>query len=141
MSESQEQQAVMQWFRLQYPEYHLIAIPNGQWIAGMGKRKYALINKYKKEGMTSGVSDLFLCVARKGYHGLWLEMKDRGSTFATVSVVQRSWMLNMKLAGYLAKWAAGFEQAKEIIEEYLNNHRTSWWEDCSNEQKGVCGLR
>ena len=119
MSEHDEQVAVVSWFKLQYPQHHLIANANGAWIAGEGKRKYALINKYKKEGMTPGVSDLFLCVARGGYHGLWIEMKDKGKTFASVSIEQRSWMLHMNLAGYLAKWAAGFEEAKVILEDYL----------------------
>ncbi|HHT9145516.1 MAG TPA: hypothetical protein ACFYD4_07540 [Candidatus Wunengus sp. YC61] len=119
MSEHNEQACLISWFRLKYPQYRLIAIPNGQWIAGTGGRKYALINKYKNEGLTPGVSDLLLCVARKGYHGLWLEMKDKGKTVSSLSDEQLHWAHDMQLAGYLAKWSAGFDQAKEIIEGYL----------------------
>ena len=50
MSESTEQQVLIAWFRLQYPKYHLIAIPNGQLIGG--RNKHALAAKYKAEGMT-----------------------------------------------------------------------------------------
>ena len=120
MSESTEQQAVIQWFRMQYPKYRLISYPNGQWLAGEGKRKLGLIRKYKAEGMTNGVSDLFLCVPMKGYHGLWLEMKDVGKGEKSLSESQKQWLADMHEQGYRAEWAAGFEQAKEIIAEYLN---------------------
>jgi len=117
MSESDEQIAVVQWFRLQYPKYRLIAVPNGQMVGG--RNKFALIAKYKKEGMTPGVSDLFLCVPKNGYSGLWIEMKARGKTASTLSLDQRIWLADMEKQGYRAEWAAGFEQAKKIIEEYL----------------------
>ena len=55
MSESTEQQAIVSWFAMQYPKYRLISVPNGQMIGG--KNKYALIAKYKAEGLTSCVSD------------------------------------------------------------------------------------
>lgn len=118
-SESQEQQALIQWFRLKYPQHHMIAIPNGQWIAGEGKRRFALINKYKAEGLTPGVSDLFLCVPKNGQHGMWLEMKAQGKTASSLSPAQQQWGCDMINAGYAAVWASGFEEAKEIIEEYL----------------------
>jgi len=118
MSESNEQIAVVQWFRSQYPKYRIIAIPNGQLVGG--KNKYALINKYKKEGMLPGVSDLFICVMKKNYAGLWLEMKDRKKTACSVSQDQKQWIYDMSEAGYRAEWAAGFEQAKKIIEEYFS---------------------
>lgn len=118
MSESSEQIAVVQWFRLQYPQYRIIAIPNGSMIGG--RNKYALIKKYKAEGMTNGVSDLLLCVARRGYHGLWIEMKDKGKKASSLSPDQIYWQSDMRDAGYKAEVAFGFDHAKEIIEEYLS---------------------
>jgi hypothetical protein len=118
MSESTEQQAVIQWFRYQHPNYRLISIPNGQMVGG--RNKFALLAKYKAEGMTNGVSDLFLCVSRRGYHGLWLEMKDMGKGEKSLSKDQQLWLADMHEQGYRAEWAAGFEQAKEIITNYLN---------------------
>ena len=120
MSESSEQIAVVQWFRLQYPKYRLIAIPNGQWVALKGYGKFKLIEKYKAEGMTNGVSDLFLCVPKNGYGGLWIEMKARGKTVSSLSPDQRIWLDDMEKIGYRAVWAAGFDEAKKIIEEYLS---------------------
>ena len=120
MSESTEQQAVVQWFRMQYPKHRLISIPNGQWVALKGYRKFKLIEKYKAEGLTNGVSDLFLCVPKNGYSGLWLEMKARGKGVKSLSDDQALWLSDMEKIGYKAEWAAGFEQAKKIIEEYLS---------------------
>ena len=119
MSESTEQQALISWFNLQYPNYFLIAYSNGQWVAGIGPRKHALIRKYKAEGMTNGVSDLFLCVQRAQYGGLWLEMKDKSKKASALSKDQRQWLSDMREAGYMAEWAPGFDEAKEIIEKYL----------------------
>lgn len=117
VSESTEQKLVIEWFRRQYPKYRLISIPNGQMIGG--RNKFALLAKYKAEGMTNGVSDLFLCVSRRGYYGLWVEMKDRGKGEKSLSEDQASWLSDMHEQGYRAEWAAGFEQAKEIITNYL----------------------
>lgn len=117
MSESTEQQAVVSWFNLAYPKYRLISIPNGQMIGG--RNKFALIAKYKAEGLTPGVSDLFLCVPKNGFHGLWLEMKDKGKGAKSLSKEQAAWLDDMRNMGYQAEWAAGFEQAKEVITNYL----------------------
>ncbi len=118
MSESTEQQLTVSWCRLQYPKYRIISIPNGQMIGG--RNKFALIKKYKAEGLSPGVSDLLLCVAKKGYHGLWIEMKDKGKKASNLSPDQVYWMSDMRDAGYRAEWAAGFDEAKKIIEEYLS---------------------
>ena len=74
---------------MQYPQYLLFSIPNGQWIAGEGRRKQALIAKYKAEGLTPGVPDLLLCVMRGGYGALFIEMKDAGKTWSSVTKLQR----------------------------------------------------
>ena len=117
MSESTEQQAVVSWFAMQYPKYRLISVPNGQMIGG--RNKFALIAKYKAEGLTPGVSDLFLCVPKNGYGGLWLEMKARGKGASSLSDDQALWLSGMEKIGYRAAWAAGFDEAKIIIEDYL----------------------
>jgi hypothetical protein len=117
MSESTEQQLLIKWFRLAYPKYRMISIPNGQMIGG--RNKFALIAKYKAEGLTPGVSDLFLCVPRYGYSGLWLEMKDKGKTISSVSKEQATWLADMEDMGYKSEWAAGFDEAKDIIINYL----------------------
>lgn len=119
MSESTEQQAVVQWFRSQYPKLRLIAIPNGQWIAGVGKAKFALINKYKAEGLTNGVSDLFLAHSDGKHHGLWVEMKNVGKKLSDMSKSQLTWQKDMIKAGYIAELAIGQDSARKIITSYI----------------------
>ncbi len=67
--ESKLQRSCVTWFRLQYPEYVLFAVPNG----GYRNVKEAAI--MKAEGVLAGVADLFLMLPRKGYSGMFIEMK------------------------------------------------------------------
>jgi hypothetical protein len=67
--ESKLQRSCVFWFRTQYPEHTLFAIPNG----GYRNAKEAAI--LKAEGVLAGVADLFLMYPNKGYTGLFIEMK------------------------------------------------------------------
>lgn len=67
--ESNLQKGCVTAFRLQYPQYLLFAVPNG------GYRNEREAKTLKAEGVTSGVADLQLTVAKQGYHGLFLETK------------------------------------------------------------------
>ena len=67
--ESRLQRQCVTWFRVQYPDRVLFAIPNG------GKRNAKEAAIMKGEGVTAGVADLFLMHAAKGCNGLFIEMK------------------------------------------------------------------
>lgn len=65
-------------YKHRFPQLETIfAIPNGMWIAGSGKRKFALINKYKTEGLKPGVPDVLLPLASADgkWNVLFLETK------------------------------------------------------------------
>ena len=114
MSESSEQQALIQWAEIsskKIPELSLLyAIPNG------GKRNIATAVRLKKEGVKAGVPDLCLPVARKGFHGLYIEMKvDRNKPTGN----QMEWMKRLSEQGYAFKVCWGWEEAKKEIEKYL----------------------
>lgn len=113
-SESQEQVALMQWWIWQYPEYDklLFHIPNG------GLRNIAVAKKLKREGVKSGVADLFLCIPKKNSHGLFIEMKKRDGGVQTKE--QKEFEKRVKSMGYSYMVCYGFEDAKRTICFYIN---------------------
>jgi hypothetical protein len=76
--------------------------------------------KLKKMGLKSGVSDLFIAVARGPYHGMFLELKDQGKTYCSVTKSQRAHIELMLKMGYQADWAPGADIAIQKIKEYMD---------------------
>lgn len=113
-SEHQEQVAIFQWIDLKketFPELSLLfSIPNGS------HRHIGTAVKLKREGVKSGVSDMFLPVATKGFNGLWLELKV-GKNKATKH--QMLWLNNMVEQGYMAVVCVGAAAAIQTICDYL----------------------
>ena len=68
-SEHEIQVTCINWFRLAYPKFLIFAIPNG------GQRNVIVASKLKAEGVVSGIPDLHIPIAKKGFHGLYIEMK------------------------------------------------------------------
>lgn len=89
----------------------LFHIPNG---GGRSKREAGIL---KAMGVKPGVSDLFLPVPVTGKgSGLWIEMKaDKGS----VSDDQWRWIYAMRKNWYRAEVCFGWEDAVEVIKNYL----------------------
>lgn len=107
--------AVMQWslYNLgKHPELKLLfAIPNG------GSRHPAEAVNLKKEGVKAGVLDLFLPVARKGYHGLFIEMKIKPNK---PSKEQEQFVIDVVEQGYQAHICYSAEDAIKVLKNYLN---------------------
>ena len=121
MAEHEEQVVVVDWFRLQYPQYNgcLFAIPNGASLGGhIGARKKKM-DKLKREGFKNGVSDLFLAVPIDDYSGLWVEMKAKGKTKCSLRPEQKDHLDLMQKMGYGAVWCAGAGDAMSKIRVYL----------------------
>ena len=112
--ESMEQIALFQWSKLmqvQYPELSLLhSIPNG------GKRNKIEAVRLKKEGALAGVSDIFLPVARSGFHGLYIELKVKGGK---LSESQEWWITETTKQGYFSTVCFGWVEASEVIKKYL----------------------
>lgn len=115
--EHAEQVSLMTWANLslgKYPELKwLHAIANG------GLRSKVTASKLKAEGVKPGVPDLMLPIARSGYHGLYIEMKRRKGTRPTPD--QHAWIQGLSENGYMAVWSKGWEDARQIIVNYLDN--------------------
>ena len=116
-SEAEDQKSVFEWCELskgKYPELVLLFhIPNG------GSRDVREAANLKKQGVKSGVPDLFLPVARGKYHGLFIEMK---ASKGRLMENQKTWLRRLNKQGYLAVVAWGYDEAVQTIEGYLNEH-------------------
>lgn len=95
--------------------YYLLAIPNG------GRRSAREGARLKAEGVKPGVSDLLLPLRRGGFAGLWLELKAPGER---PNPRQREWIERMTRAGYFATWCDSWNEAVQIIGDYLDGNPT-----------------
>lgn len=85
--------------------------PNG------GKRNALEAKKFKQMGTKAGFPDLFLCIARGGYHGLFIELK---TNKGKVSPLQQQWLDRLNGQGYKAVVCYGFDEARQVIGGYMN---------------------
>lgn len=112
--EAKEQEAVFQWAEMQkaaYPELELLfAIPNG------GSRNKLEAYGLKRQGVKSGVPDMFLPVSRNNFHGLWIEMK---SEKGKVSENQEWWIEKLTIQVYKTCVCYTWIEAIDTIMWYL----------------------
>lgn len=113
MSESDEQAAVVDYCRLKrIPVYH---IPNE------GKRSYQTAAKLKRLGMSPGVPDLCIPVARGRYHSLYIEMKAKGGK---PTKNQREWIMLLRSQGMCAAVCVGASNAIDLIDRYMSGSQS-----------------
>lgn len=107
-SEHAEQVLLINWFRLNYPQYIIFSIANG------GKRDLIEAKRLKDEGLLKGMPDIGIIIYGTT---IYLEMKTRNGKLspAQLSLIPKIQNLgNTVLIGY------GFFDAKNKIEEVLN---------------------
>ena len=113
-SEHDIQVRLMQYcHRHEDPRLSLVfAIPNG------GSRHRAEAVRLKAEGVKKGIPDLFFPIidAPKRRYGLFLELK---RPKGRVSPEQSAMRDTLRKAGYSSEIAYGYDQAVNIIEQYL----------------------
>jgi hypothetical protein len=119
--ESREQQSVVLYFRSQWPDVPVLCATRGKQLSGATKwarmKQGALI---KREGYQKGTADLLFCVSRRGFHGLFLEMKKTDERWSAVSPDQRIFLRKARKQGYFGSVAFGDRNAKKIIDWYMN---------------------
>ncbi len=109
--EELEQCALFDWIRTQKNIY-----PYAFHIANERKCSIYRGKILKRMGVKSGVSDIFISIARGGFHGLWVEMKIGKNT---LTPNQKRFMDDMKYQGYETCCCYGFNEARKVIEGYL----------------------
>lgn len=113
-SEDEEQSKILDYCNAmsgRYPELsRLYHIPNE------GKRGRAAAAMQKRIGLKAGVPDLCLPVPRKGYHGLYIEVK---AIDGRIRPSQQEWIDNLNEQGYKAVVCYGADAAIEVIADYI----------------------
>lgn len=114
-TEEHEQIRLATWLDKQGIKFY--AIPNG------GKRNLWEAIKFKRSGVKSGVPDICLPVPSRSsslgqFHGLYIELKRQSG--GKISDTQKFWIDFLNRNGYLAVVACGFDEARQIIINYLN---------------------
>lgn len=108
-TEDGEQEVVIDY--CEYRNIKIIHIPNE------AKRSAAYGAKMKRLGLRKGFPDLFFPTARKGYHGLFIELKRDVSSKATKE--QLDWIAYLNGQGYYATVCYGADAAIREIEKYF----------------------
>lgn len=88
----------------------LVAIPNG------GDRHVLIGIQMKEEGVRPGFPDIIIPLQRQGYGALFIEMK---SPQGKVRPNQQAWIDFLREQGYAVEVCYGYEQAVEVIKDYL----------------------
>ena len=88
-------------------------IPNG------GSRNAIEAARLKAQGVKPGVPDIFLPCAKKGFYGLYIELKRQNG--GRVSEEQKSMIDALRDEGYKVAVCKGWEEAKNVIMEYMND--------------------
>lgn len=86
--------------------------PNG------GYRNAVEAAKFKRMGTSPGFPDLIIPYIRKGYGGLFVELKRKEG--GTLSAYQKEWRDFLIKEGYAWYEAKGFDEVKRIVCDYLD---------------------
>ena len=122
--ESNLQSACVRYFRMQYPALGrlYISVPNG---VPLGRASAA---QFIREGLTKGVADTLLLVARGGFHGLAIEFKTediiyKGGRKITQRTYQkpeqREWQEMVEAQGWRYEVIRTFEEFEALVRGYL----------------------
>ncbi len=110
LTEDQEQTKFVVWVKKQ--GFRIVASANG------GSRNLLEAMKLKRMGVAPGFPDLFIPVVSGVFYGLFIEMKR--SSGGKISELQQDWIDFLNNSGYCARVAYGFEDAKQIFQDYIS---------------------
>lgn len=133
MTESELQVAVADYIRLRYPN----VLFHSDFGSGIKLTQGQAMKQKRQNGGRRGWPDMFIANRRYDlencveYHGLFLELKKDGTrlhkkdgSWATEHIAEQAETLQaLQDRGYETYFAVGFEEAKAIIDEYLQNGR------------------
>lgn len=114
---------IAEYVRIQYPRVFFISESSGLRVSR------GLAAKLKKTRSKHTHLDLYILYPNKGYHGLILELKARsiykkdGELFKDDHLHdQADTIKKLNKIGYKASFATSFNEAKKLIDEYMNGN-------------------
>jgi len=114
LSESTEQATFFHWVRVQGLTDErfktIFAVPNGT----NSSPKAAF--RAKREGLRPGVSDVFVPIASRGYHGLFIEFKIKPNK---LSEKQEEFFKRVHGQGFACRIAWSADEGIKILKDYL----------------------
>lgn len=110
---------VMEWHIGRWPELRLAYHP-----ANGGKRTKTQAKRLKAMGVKPGVPDVAIPVPRRGYAGMYCEMKRTDAVPSDTRANQRQWRDDLIEQGYYAVIARGGAEAWAMIRWYMEGART-----------------
>jgi|TARA_R110000803_G_scaffold6374_8_gene20731 hypothetical protein len=116
MTEAKLQEAVILYLKWQYPGVKYCASLGG---IRTGKKQGS---KAKKTGYVKGFPDLQITEARKGYFGLFLELKKDKKAYPTKE--QKEWIQALNERGYKAQCTKGIDATIKALDDYLSAENT-----------------
>jgi len=105
------QEAVINYIKAQYPRLLYCA------SAGGVRTSMKQAVKMKKTGYVKGFPDIFIYNAKGPFFGLAIEMK---TAKGVMSQSQKDWQAKLINNGYHAVTCKSFDEAKQVIDEYLS---------------------
>lgn len=123
MKESDLQVQVADYLRLRYPDVQF----HSDYGSGLKLTQGQAMKQKRQNGGRRGWPDMFIAEPKNGLHGLMIELKKSGTrlkkkdgTWASSHLEEQNEVLNkLQKKGYAAYFAVGFEEAKDIIDDYL----------------------
>lgn len=123
MSEAELQKQVAIYIRMQYPD----AIFHSDFGSGVKLTPWQAKMQKMQNGGKRAWPDMFIAEPKGKWHGLFIELKKEGARlmkrngdFASEHIAEQDAVLReLNEKGYKAEFAIGFEQALNLIDDYL----------------------
>lgn len=123
-SEAELRRQLATWLQLQYPNiiYRFDLAADLKLTVGQA-RKHKALHPHR------GYPDLFIAEPRSCFHGMYVELKAEGKSpykrngelkSSEHLAEQEDFLMKLNCRGYYATFATGFDEAKNLIEQYLN---------------------
>jgi len=122
MSEIIEHTLLCNYIRTNFPHVVFLSDASGLKMTMGQAVKWSRLKSHR------GIPDLIILYPSSGYHGLMIELKRTGEkihkkdgSLKTDHLKEQNEVLQtLESLGYIARFAIGFEEARKLVDEYMN---------------------